>query len=156
MLGKTLKISLMTICSFATCVLAARAETMHFTVPVNTLQTQLVSSATGGAVECFVGQFSIQPLDAAHARALKVNNYGWAQKGITLSGGAYSGTVNIDVDLGSHKVSDARSWYCALTVGGKYVWGYTHDTSAPYSPESFGNIGPLTLPSMELHVIPHR
>lgn len=140
MFSKMLRISLIVVAAAAAAT-SARADVIHFSVPVSVSQLRVVSQAAFGAVECFVAGYSISPLDVTHARNLKGSNYGSAHTGFSLASGAYQGTVNVDVNIGSHTVSDMRSWYCALTFDGVYAWSFQHDLSAPYTPETFANVG---------------
>ena len=154
MLSTALKLGL-SVLAIAGSAVAASADVMHFSVPVSVNQLRLVSQAKFGAVECFVAGYSISPLDVPHARNLKGANYGYGHTGFSLATGSYQGTVNVDVDMGSHTVAEARSWYCAITFDGQYAWGFQHDLSAPYTPETFGNIGSPANTMMQLHTIPH-
>ena len=156
MFRNALALSPFLVCALLLGGIAAQADTMHFSVPVSVWQVQLVKPQANGTVECWVGKYSIQPLNATTARStVKASNYGWSFTPFMISGGSYQGTVNVAVDMGTHSISEARSWYCAIVFSGQYAWGLQHDSSAPYSPESFGNIGPTPNPTIQLHALPH-
>ena len=118
----------------------AVAADFTFDVPV---VIENVPSATTAAISCVV---SIVPPDGPSAAFADSNVVGRGETSVAITGGAYRGTVTVEVNAtGVNLPSAARSYICSMGLLGRSLTGVRYRASSGNARDAYSRATGLTV-----------